>query len=109
MSALPPATGSSRYAPYVEKLLASMTQTPGELAPEIRAAIVAGETTSIPPALLSYVIKVALHAYKVTDEDVLQLKRDGLSEDEIFEATAATAIGAALLRLDRGMAALRGT
>ena len=99
---------SGRYDAYVEKLKASVTQTPGALPPEVRAAIVARDTQKIPPALVPYVIKVALHAYKVTDEDVLQLKRDGLSEDQIFEATAAAAVGAALLRLEKGTAALRG-
>lgn len=97
-----------RYDAYVQRLRASVTQSPGRLSPEVRAAIVERNTQKIPPALAPYVIKVALHAYKITDEDILQLKREGLSEDEIFEATAAAAVGAALLRLDKGMAALRG-
>lgn len=101
-------SSESRYDLYVQKLRASVTQSPGALTPEVRSAIVARDTKNIPPALAPYVIKVALHAYKVTDEDVLYLKREGLSEDQIFEATAAAAVGAALHRLDRGMAALRG-
>ena len=97
----------SRYDAYVQKLRAALTQSPGTLSPEVRAAIVARDTRNIPPALAPYVIKVALHAYKVTDEDIVQLERQGLSEDQIFEATAAAAVGAALLRLEKGMAALR--
>ena len=96
-----------RYDAFVQKLKASLTQSPGALSPEVRTAIVERSTQKIPPALVPYVIKVALHAYKITDEDILQLKRDGLSEDVIFEATAAAAVGAALLRLEKGMAALR--
>lgn len=96
-----------RYDDYVEKLRASVTQSPGALPPDVRKAIVERDTRRIPPALAPYVIKVALHAYKVTDEDLVQLKRDGLTEDQIFEATAAAAVGAALLRLEKGMAALR--
>ncbi len=96
-----------RYDAYVQKLKASVTQSSGALTPEVRAAIVERNTQKIPPQLAPYVIKVALHAYQITDEDILQLKRDGLSEDEIFEATAAAAVGAALLRLERGTAALR--
>lgn len=96
-----------RYDAYVERLRASVTQSPGALAPEVRKAIVERDTRRIPPALAPYVIKVALHAYKVTDEDLIQLKRDGLTEDQIFEATAAAAVGAALLRLEKGMAALK--
>lgn len=99
-------SGESRYAGYVAKLKASVTQSPGSLSPDVRTAIVERNTQKIPPALAPYVIKVALHAYRITDEDILQLKRDGLSEDEIFEATVAAAAGAALLRLERGMAAL---
>ena len=98
-----------RYDDYVAKLKASVTQSPGALSPEVRTAIVNRDTKSIPPALAPYVIKVALHAYRVTDEDVLQLKREGMSEDQIFEATAAAAVSAALLRLERGLGALRGT
>lgn len=96
-----------RYDAYVERLRASVTQSPGALSPDVRAAIVTRDTPNIPPALVPYVIKVALHAYQVTDEDVMQLKRDGFNEDQIFEATAAAAVGAALLRLDKGMEALR--
>lgn len=101
-------TRPQRYDAHVEKLRASVTQSPGALSPEVRAAIVTRDTPNIPPALAPFVIKVALHAYKVTDEDVAQLRREGFSEDQIFEATAAAAVGAALLRLDKGMAALRG-
>ena len=96
-----------RYDAYVEKLRASVTQSPGALSPEVRTAIVERDTRRIPPVLAAYVIKVALHAYRITDEDVTQLKRDGFTEDQIFEATAAAAAGAALLRLEKGMAALR--
>lgn len=100
-------TRHQRYDAHVEKLRASVTQSPGALSPEVRTAIVTRDTPNIPAALVPFVIKVALHAYRVTDEDVVQLKREGFSEDQIFEAMAAAAVGAALLRLDKGMAALR--
>ena len=96
-----------RYDAYVEKVRASVTESPGALSPEVRKAIVEGDARRIPPALAPYLSKVALHAYKVTDADLIQLERDGLTEDQIFEATAAAAVGAALLRLEKGMAALR--
>ncbi len=96
-----------RYDTYVETLKASVTQSPGALSADVRRALVERDTRRIPQALAPYVIKVALHAYRITDEDILQLKRDGLTEDQIFEATAAAAVGAALLRLEKGMAALR--
>jgi len=51
---------------------------------------------------------VALHAYKVTDEDLAALKRAGNSDDVLFEATVSAALGAALGRWSAGSAALRG-
>lgn len=62
-----------------------------------------------PPAdLEAYVAKVRERPWTVTDEDVEALRRAGRSEDEIFEITVAAAVGAALERVDAGMAALRG-
>jgi len=42
----------------------------------------------------------------VTDTDIADLKAAGLSEDCIFEITAAAAVGAALRSLDAGLRAL---
>jgi len=58
--------------------------------------------------LARYVDTVARHAFKVTDGDVAALQRAGYSDDALFEATVAAALGAALGRLERGLAALRG-
>lgn len=60
-----------------------------------------------PDALRSYLQKVALHAYKVTDRDVEQLKAAGCSEDEIFELTLSAALGASRARLDQGLTLLQ--
>jgi len=75
-----------------------------------RAARLAGARSGAPaPApFANYVDKVAQHAYKVTDADVAGLQQAGNSDDVMFEVTAAAALGAALGRLERGMAALRG-
>jgi alkylhydroperoxidase family enzyme len=59
-----------------------------------------------PPELATYLEKVRLHAYKVTDRDVQALKDTGFSEDEIFEQTVSTAVAAGLERLDAGLGAL---
>ena len=59
-----------------------------------------------PPELASYLEKVRLHAYRVTDRDVEQLKEAGFTEDEIFEQTVSTAVAAGLERLDAGLEAL---
>jgi len=62
----------------------------------------------IPAALAAYADKVARHAYQVTDEDLAALQRAGTSDDALFEVTVSAALGAALGRLERGLAALRG-
>ena len=65
---------------------------------ELRAlasTVPAHETT-----LAAYLDKVRAGAYKVTDDDVAELKRAGISEDEIFEATVAVAAAEGLRRLD---------
>ena len=63
------------------RALASNAQAPGE-------------------RLAPYLAKVRTRAYTVTDGDVDELKRAGLSEDGIFEATVAVAIEEGLRRLD---------
>jgi alkylhydroperoxidase family enzyme len=60
-----------------------------------------------PPEFESYLEKVRLHAYKVTDADVARLKDAGFSEDEIFEQTVSAAVAAGLERLDAGLGTLR--
>jgi hypothetical protein len=68
-----------------------------------------GTNEELPVVLAAYVDKVARHAYKVTDEDVVTLLRAGSSDDALFELTVSAALGAALLRLERGLAALRAS
>jgi alkylhydroperoxidase family enzyme len=59
-----------------------------------------------PEEMAQYLDKVRRNAPTVTDADVEALKAGGLSEDEIFEQTVATAVAAGLERLDAGLAAL---
>ncbi len=68
-----------------------------------------GPRADVPAELLPLVDRIAQHAYEVTDDDVQALKRVGYSEQAIFEITASAALGAGLSRLERGLAALRGT
>jgi len=95
-----------RYDGFRKRLVDAVLNTPGETPGALRRAVL--EHGSIPPALAGYVDTVRCHAYKVTDADVAALGRSGQSDDSIFEITVAAAVGAALYRLDRGMAALRG-
>ena len=76
-----------------------------ELIEQLRTA--AQPDRPAPPELAPYLEKVRLHAYKVTDRDVDELKRAGFSEDDIFEHTISVATAAGLERLDAGLATLR--
>jgi alkylhydroperoxidase family enzyme len=81
-------------------------------AAEARAAALGGRasaaSSAVPLALAPYIDKVAGRAYIVTDEDVVALRQAGYSEDAIFEITISAALGAAMARLERGLAALKG-
>ena len=61
----------------------------------------------LPEPLAKIITKVTHYAYKVTDEDILALREAGYSEDAIFELVTSAAVGAAMRRYERGMAALR--
>jgi len=96
-----------RYDALVQRLKAAVFDSAGHASGELRRAVAEQRLEDVPTPLRDYVAKVAKYAYKVTDEDVAALKSAGYSEDQIFEITASAAVGAALARLDRGMAALR--
>ena len=76
----------------------------GELDVAIRRA--AFEGGAVPPAVDAYVTKVRECAYKVTDADIATIRAAGWDEEQIFELTIATALGAALRRQDRARAAM---
>lgn len=108
-------SNQGRYGGLAARLTETVLATPGDTSSEKRqAALERGKhpgssgRTSLPPEVASYIDTVARHAYRVTDADVAGLKEAGYSDDAIFEITVAAAVGAAMHRLDRGMAALRG-
>jgi alkylhydroperoxidase family enzyme len=65
---------------------------------ELRRIAAAAEPA--PPEMETYLTKVRVRAYTVTDADVDRLKTAGLTEDVIFEQTVAAAIGEGLRRLE---------
>ena len=95
-----------RYTELVTRTVHTVLESKGHTDPNLRWAVAHHRTNEVPANLLSFVEKVRNHAYKVTDEDIATLKRSGHSEDEIFELTASAALGAALMRLERGLIAL---
>jgi len=106
------------HAAYTQRLIEAVLTSPGDTEPSVRRAVAAlsaqpgGRLTSnvdtVPPELISFVKKVALHAYKITDEDIEALLKAGYSEDAIFEITVSATLGAGMARLERGLGALKG-
>jgi alkylhydroperoxidase family enzyme len=108
-----------RYVNLAERLREAVLTGKGETAAVLRQAAaarsaqlggkpetrVAGE---IPANLRELVDKTALHAYRVTDEEIAALRQAGYSEDAIFEIAISAAVGGGLARLERGLAALEG-
>lgn len=94
-----------RHMKRVAALRAAVFESKGALEPELRLA--ASRNKDLPEPLRAYVEKVHRHAYKVVDEDLAALQRAGQSQDRVFELTVSAAVGAALLRLERGLAPLR--
>ena len=68
---------------------------------------VAAAAGDLPGSLGHYVQKVAHNANDVTDDDIVWLRTEGYTEDQIFEATVSAALGAGLLRLKSGLQALQ--
>lgn len=104
------------YPPKVRKAIDALLTTPGVCPPALRqsveayAAALSGgvrEEQDLPEELVDYVRKVALYAYKTTDEDIMELKKGGYSEDAIFEITYCASMGAGLARMEKGLALLR--
>jgi hypothetical protein len=103
-----------RYQSFHDRLKNAVVHTPGDTPESLRRAVLerAQDTRvtseQLPASLIHYVDTVARHAYNVTDADVTSLQRSGHSDDALFEITVAAAVGAALHRLERGLAAVRG-
>ena len=108
-----------RYTELVERLRDAVLKGQGKTDPGLRQAVAARSAelgggpaappgTEIPAGLRDFVDNTALHAYRITDEEVAALRQAGYSEDEIYEVAISAAVGGALSRLERGLAALEG-
>jgi hypothetical protein len=72
-------------------------------APDRQAAF---DNSGVPVPLAALVDKVARHAYRVTDQDITDVKAAGISEDQIFEVVVCAAVGQATRQYDAAFAAL---
>jgi alkylhydroperoxidase family enzyme len=108
-----------RYQAFVDRLQAAVLGDAHSSAAVRRAALVRARQVSgradgaelvsasaLDPAIAQWVEKVARHAYKTTDAELVALLAAGYSEDQIFEITVAAALGAAQARGERALRAL---
>ena len=98
----------------IRRLRESVLTSDGVTSPEERQKIAGWSghpeqgpaSQQLPEPLATIITKVTLHAYKVTDEDIQTLRAAGYSEDAIFELVTSAAVGTAMRRYERGMAAI---
>lgn len=105
---------SDSYTQKLDALHRAILETPGVADANVRRSAFdvggacAGHKqdmdSKLPVVWSSLVKKVATAAHQVTDGDIEALRNAGLDEDAIFEVVLAAALGAAAVRLDRGLA-----
>ncbi|NKY29572.1 hypothetical protein [Nocardia gamkensis] len=97
-----------------ERFGAHLETAPGRLTSEIRrvlrarAAATADPGPHDPTELATFADLVADRSYRVTEQQIAALKAAGHTDDEIFEATAVAAYGAADRRLRAARLAWEG-
>lgn len=84
-------------------LRAAVLDGPGVTDRGLRRAAASG---TAPGVWAGYVRSVREASYRVSEEDIAALKAAGMGEEEIFEITVATAVGAAFDRLEAGLRAV---
>lgn len=104
---------SGPYAEERRALLKAVTKGAGHLSPDVRTAIVdrargRAVEAAVPEALVRFVDQVAKDASGIADADVDAVKAAGYSEEAVFEAIVAAALGASLARLEAVDALLMG-
>lgn len=93
------------YRVLVQRLTTEVLSGPGTLDREVRAA--AGSCAGVPGTLGRYIGEVAQGSYARVEADIAILRREGYSDDQIFEATVSAALGAGLRRREMGLIAVR--
>jgi hypothetical protein len=85
-------------------LIARVLDGNGKAPTELRRA--AFDNAGLDEPMRTLIQKVAYHAYRVTDEDVVAVRAAGMSEDQIFEIVVCAAIGQATRQYKTALDAL---
>jgi hypothetical protein len=83
----------------VDALLAAISAHGTALAPDVRQLLLEGKAMT--GLLGALAIRVQENASRITDDQVESLTKGGVSDDLVFEAVVAAAIGAGMERLRR--------
>jgi hypothetical protein len=113
-SRAPLTIASAKLPEKVRRLLEAAIWDPATTSPKLREVLflrAAGLSLEVdvrepPEQLRKYSDKVALWAYKVLDDEVEDLRMAGYSDDQIFEMTICSALGAGAARFESGLRAL---
>jgi hypothetical protein len=100
---LPSAAAFGSKHPRLAQLVDNVLEGAGKTDPALRQAAALSGPTS--PEWAAYLRKLAFHAYRITDEEFVALKKAVGNEEVILEMSVAGALGAALVRLERGLSA----
>ncbi|MEO8608808.1 MAG: hypothetical protein ABI690_13035 [Chloroflexota bacterium] len=87
-----------------KSLVARVLEGDGRASQVLRRA--AFDNTGLAAPLSTLINKVAKHAYKVTDEDIIAAGASGLNEDQVFELVVCAAIGQSTRQYKIALAAL---
>ncbi len=105
-----------RFPAVIADLVHGVLHGPGATSALLRQVVAARagapagarrEPVSLPADLAPYVEQLAEQPGAVTGSEITALRLAGYGEEEIFELTVSVALGAALARLERGLAALQ--
>jgi alkylhydroperoxidase family enzyme len=105
-----------KYPAVIADLVHAVLHGPGEASVLLRQAAAARaaelsagavEAGPLPAGLAPFVDRLAREPGKMRSADVTALRVAGYDEDEIFELAVGVALGAALARLEQGLAALQ--
>jgi len=88
----------------LKKLVTRIQDGKGKATAELRKA--AFNNSNLNEPLKSFVNKVAISAYKITDSDIETLIKNGISEDEVFELAICASVGQSLRQYENALKAL---
>ncbi len=93
-------------AEIFETLVARVLDGPGETTPAARKAAAGTGADGLPAPFLAILDRIRTSAYKITDHDLVDLTKAGMSDDEVFELTIAASVGVAKRRRDAALTAI---